>query len=112
MMLFAYFALITFINPHREFYGERFPEITPNSRGRKLKLFETYNAQAPVTGLVLGSSRTMKIDPSYLDRWTGERFFNFGVLAGGTDDDLAIYHFVKRKGTNIRLTRSFFIRRH
>ena len=98
----AYVALVTVVNPRREFRPTWFPEVIPNSRGMKVAQFAEYSRQAPVTGLILGSSTSMQLDPSTFDKLTGGRFFNAAVFAGRPEDELAIYRLLKRRGAAFR----------
>ena len=59
----TYFALVTIVNPYGQFPGERFPRVSPNTRGLKLKLLEQYQQSGPVAALIMGSSRSMKLSP-------------------------------------------------
>jgi hypothetical protein len=98
----AYAALVTVVNPRREFGPTLFPEVIPNSRGMKVAYFEAYNRTTPVQGLILGSSTSMQLDPATFDRLTGQRFFNFAVFAGRPEDELAIYRLLRQRGISLR----------
>ena len=67
------------------------PTVTLDARRQKMDLFRAYQAQEPVQGLILGSSRTMKLDPQVFGEATGQRFFNFTVDAARAEDYLAVY---------------------
>ena len=98
----AYVALVTVVNPRREFGPTVFPEVIPNSRGMKIAYFGAYNRTAPVQGLILGSSTSMQLNPATFDSLTGERFFNFAVFAGRPEDELAIYRLLRQRGVSLR----------
>ena len=55
-------------------------------REAKLRLFEQFARYAPPTGLVLGSSRSIKLKPSDLKKVFGGRFFNFAVTSSTVED--------------------------
>jgi hypothetical protein len=93
-----YFAVLVAVNARLEFGPERAPAVTPNSRGRKMALFTDYRAKGEVRGIVLGSSRSMKLDPAELERLTGRRFFNFAVHSAVGEDYLTLYRYLKRHG--------------
>ncbi|MDZ4847816.1 MAG: hypothetical protein SGI77_00855 [Pirellulaceae bacterium] len=81
------------IDPYGQYGTGVFPVIVQSSRTQKLDLLEELEA-AP-DGLILGSSRVMKIEPSYLESKTGRTFFNAGVSHGRPLDFVAIvrwYH--------------------
>lgn len=98
----TYAAVITVVNPRREFGPTLFPEVIPNSRGMKIAYYGAYNRAAPVHGLILGSSTSMQLSPATFDSLTGERYFNFAVFAGRPEDELAIYRLLRRQGAPIR----------
>lgn len=101
LLAVAYAAVVITVNPRREFWSERFPEQNPNSRARKIAMFEAYNAQGPVRGVLFGSSRSMNLRPQLFDELTGKRFFQFGVLAAVPEDYLALYRHLVRRGATI-----------
>jgi hypothetical protein len=92
------------VDPLGDFGTGLFPVISGDARRDKMRLFEERTADrsaasgGPVEGLVLGSSRSFKIDPSELQRQTGLRFFNFAVEVARAEDDLAIYRWVRSHG--------------
>jgi hypothetical protein len=87
-----------FVDPRGDFGGRRFLRVTMDSRMEKMRLFEAYAASGKVGGLILGSSRSMKIDPKELERRLGARFFNFSVDSARAEDYLAIYRWARRYG--------------
>ncbi len=81
------------VDPYGQYATRFVPVIVQASRTQKLDLMEKLD-KAPL-GLVLGSSRVQKIEPSYLEEKTGRVFFNAGVNHGRPTDYLAIvrwYH--------------------
>jgi hypothetical protein len=97
-IVLVYLVLLTVIDPRRHFGGHWFPQIVPVPVHEKLPLFDRYQQAAPVTGLILGSSRSMILPPELLDRLTGLRFFNAGVFGGLPEDDLALYRLLVERG--------------
>ena len=88
-LAFALIAIANFcVNPRAQ-YGPTFVEPVLNpTRAAKLALIDQQDP-AP-GGLILGSSRVMKLEPGYLEAKTGLRFFNAGVYFGKSEDWLAI----------------------
>lgn len=95
-------AAVAYVDPRGEFGRDGFPKVTLDARRQKLDLFAAYHREAPVTGLILGSSRSMKIDPSLLDGARGLRYFNFTVDAARAEDYLALYRYARAQGAQIR----------
>jgi len=71
--------------------------VTWNTREAKVELFEKFNRERPVEGLILGSSRTMKIAPGECEARLGKRFFNFCVARAMTEDYLSIYRWARAR---------------
>jgi hypothetical protein len=95
LLALAHCLTYTAVDPNRFFFGSPFPQSTSSTRRDKLNLFVAYNAVRPVTGLILGSSRSMKLAPEHADRLTGLRFFNAGVFDSRPDDYLGMYRVLK-----------------
>ncbi|WP_216327536.1 hypothetical protein [Deinococcus aestuarii] len=95
-------GLLWYVDPRGQFGGGRFPTVTLDARRQKMDLFRAFEEQAPVQGLILGSSRSMKLDPAVFSERTGLRFFNFTVDAAKAEDYLAIYRWAKAQGAPIR----------
>lgn len=81
-------ALNWLVNPYRQYSSHLIEPLVRDSRSEKVALFEQQLSKAE--GLILGSSRTMKLEPSYLQARTNLSFFNFGVNHGRPEDFLAI----------------------
>ena len=73
-----------------------------DSRRDKMRLFKNHVSSGGVGGLILGSSRSMKLDPKQLESRLGVRFFNFSVDSARAEDLLAIYRWVRRQGVTPR----------
>ncbi|TWT66911.1 hypothetical protein Pla123a_43390 [Posidoniimonas polymericola] len=82
------------IDPYDQYGPHGLPPLTLTSRGAK----STAIAQAAgaARGLVLGSSRVLKVSPEQLESLTGARFYNAGVYYGRPEDFLAL---VRRYGS-------------
>jgi hypothetical protein len=96
-----YLAAVSVIDPRRRFFGRAFPEILMNSRAEKLRMFESYASKNNVAGIILGSSRSMALNPARLSSLTGKRFFNFGVYSGAPEDFVAIYRTLRLRGHRV-----------
>jgi hypothetical protein len=98
----ASYAAVRLVDPYGEFHSGRFPTVVLDSRRHKLMTFKQYNTP-PVTGLIMGSSRSMLIEPRLVDSEFGTRSFNFAVENGHTEDFLAIYRWALRQGAQPKL---------
>jgi hypothetical protein len=99
----CYFTAAVAVNPRGYYDSQLFPQVVLDSRRDKMKLFERYAGAAPVEGLIVGSSRAMKIAPAELDASTGIRFFNFCVDSARSEDYLAIYRWARGRNPGIRV---------
>ena len=95
----THIALMVVIDPRGDFGTRLFPSVVYDARAQKLPLFQAFRGRGPVDGLVLGSSRAMKLRPTDLEARTGLRFFNFAVEGARPDDMLAIYAWVRHVGS-------------
>jgi lysophospholipase L1-like esterase len=92
-------GLLILINPHGEFGGERFPQPSPDYHAIKLRILNEYAATRHADGVILGSSRSGKLDPEDLKRRYGFDFFSMTVLGADAEDYLATWRlFVRREG--------------
>ena len=94
----VFVALGRAVDPRDDFGGGICPQVTMDSRRDKMRLFKNYAFSGGVGGLILGSSRSMKLDPKELASRLGVRFFNFSVDSARAEDLLAIYRWVRRQG--------------
>jgi hypothetical protein len=99
----VYLGLIRLVDPRGEFGTGLFPVVELDARGEKMRLFAAYCAAGAPEGLVLGSSRAMKLSPRVLEAATGRRFFNFAVDNARAEDDLAIYRWVRQQRVDVKL---------
>lgn len=74
------------------------PRASWDDRDEKAKMFLSQNLRPGL--LVLGSSRTMKLDPACASALTGLPAFNFGVSGGRPEDFYAIQQFVDASAGN------------
>jgi hypothetical protein len=93
---------ITIVNPRREFFGTAFPALNPNSRKVKTDFFDAELEKSPPVGIIIGSSRSMKLTPKLFSSITGESFFNFAVFSASIEDDLAIARYVLSTDGKVR----------
>jgi hypothetical protein len=98
-----YAGIARAVDPRGEFGSGVFPVVESDARAEKMRLFRAYAAEAAPSGLILGSSRAMKVHPRTLERATGQRFFNFAVDNARAEDYLAIYRWVRQQGVRPRL---------
>jgi hypothetical protein len=97
-----YAAFIRLVDPRGEFGTGLFPVVDLDARAEKMRLFGAYLSMAAPDGLILGSSRAMKVCPRTLERATGHHFFNFAVDNARAEDDLAIYRWVRQQHVPIK----------
>jgi hypothetical protein len=96
-----YVAAMRLIDPRGEFATGLLPVVELDARAEKMRLFRAYGP-GPV-GLILGSSRAMKLRPATLEAEAGVRFFNFAVDNARAEDDLAVYRWVRRQGAAVKV---------
>lgn len=94
----VYLSAMRLVDPRGTFRTGVFPATALDSRALKMDLYRAYRARGPATGLVLGSSRSWKIEPDQLSQEFGGRFFNFGVPVAKTEELLAVYRWVRANG--------------
>ena len=93
------YALVAWIvNPDGDFHTKLFPRVRTDYQSEKMDLFTTYARSGPVDGLILGSSRTMNLNPKHLDNLTHLRFFNFGLASATAEDYWASFSWVRAQG--------------
>jgi len=100
----CYIAAAAIVNPRLDFGGRLlFPPLVRDSRQEKMDLFERFNGQRPVDGVILGSSRSMLLAPADLESLTGKRVFNFSVDSARAEDYLAIFDWVRSHGARLNV---------
>ena len=96
-MLCGVAALNRVVDPYAQYGTRLLPPAVQTSRADKVRLLA--EEKAPVEGLILGSSRVLKLEPDYLRERTGLRFFNAGVTHARPEDMLALVrHFAAARG--------------
>lgn len=73
-----------FVNPLGKYASRELPTLVWTGREDKANLLEQYQNNPEV--LILGSSRTMKLDPAYIEEKTNLDTFNAGVNSARTED--------------------------
>ena len=93
LVLGAVLALNVVADPYGSVGTHLFPTVTTSDRTVKADRIEAL--KEPPELVVLGSSRSMRYEPSYLEKKTGLRTFNAGVNGiGGTADAWAMTQFI------------------
>ena len=83
------------VNPYAQYAPHFIPPLVQTSCAEKVALLQHRDPRP--TGLILGSSRVMKLEPTYLQQKTGLRFFNAGVNHGKIEDVLAFVRFYEQQ---------------
>src|SRR5690348_13397725 len=94
---------VRFIDPYGEWGTGRFPRVVMDSRRDKMQMFRRASVGPHVSGVLLGSSRSMLLRPSVLSDALGQPVFNFAVDNAHVEDYLAIYRWTTRQGAPLRL---------
>jgi hypothetical protein len=93
LILGAVLALNVVADPYGSVGTHFFPTVTTTDR--TVKADRIVELRQPPQLVVLGSSRAMRYDPSYLMKLTGQRTFNASVNGiGGTTDAWAMTQFI------------------
>jgi len=101
-LAFVYAAAIHAVDPRGDFGRRPTAGVVLDARAEKIKRFQS-SAAGPMDGLILGSSRSMKLDPAPLEKATGHRFFNFSVEGARAEDYLEIYRWVRSQDAHPRV---------
>ena len=90
--MFLGIAVVNFVvNPYAQYATCFFTPMVQTSRAQKVAMVA---ARDPLpAGLILGSSRVLKLEPDYLQAQTGYPFFNAGVYYGKPEDYLAFLRY-------------------
>jgi len=94
-------AVLTFdvvVDPWGQLGTGIFPSLIPTDRPVKVALIDRL-PKAPQL-VVFGSSRALKLDPSYLQRRIGQRGFNAGVSDGEPEDAWAFLNLIHSRFPN------------
>jgi hypothetical protein len=91
-LLAAVLAFNAVVDPYGTLGTGLFPTVTPQDSSTKVQLLEAL--KQPPQVVVLGSSRAMRIEPSYIAQRTGLRSFNAAVRSGTPLDAWAFANFI------------------
>ncbi|MCA9216232.1 MAG: hypothetical protein KDB27_24355 [Planctomycetales bacterium] len=91
--LFIVAAFNFVVDPYAQYPSNVVPPIVQTSRAQKVELLAAMKPEPE--GLVLGSSRVMKLEPQFLKEQTGLSFFNAGVNFGKPEDCLALLRYYR-----------------
>ena len=100
-VIIAVFAFDAIVNPYGNFGWSFFPRVIPSDPAAKVALIEAL--PKPPQIVVLGSSRSMAVDPAYITAKTGLRAFNFGVRGGTAVDAWAEVNYLHDRYPNARI---------
>ncbi len=91
-LLAGVLAFNAVVDPYGTLGTALFPTVTPQDSSAKVMLLEALHQPPQV--VVLGSSRAMRIEPSYIAKKTGLRSFNAAVRSGTPLDAWAFSNFI------------------
>lgn len=80
------------VNPFGLYPTDNFEPVVVNSRNLKADLYEATSPTPEI--VVLGSSRSIPVDPAYIEAQTGQPAFNAAVTGGVPRDFLAFLRFM------------------
>lgn len=96
--LFVYGLPVRLVNARGDFASGVLEPLTLEARNWKIDAYPGFASDRPINGLILGSSRSMKIRPETLAAAQGGRWFNFSVDNAKVEDYLAIYRWARANG--------------
>ena len=99
-VLLVYGVPVRLVNARGDFSTGIYEPLILDARNWKLDAYERFRTSGPVDGLILGSSRSMKIRPATLATAVGGRWFNFSVDNAKVEDYLAIYRWARARGAS------------
>jgi hypothetical protein len=92
---FGVIFLVNYIaNPYGDYATKFFRPLVQTARNDKVYLLSQLK-EVPA-GVVIGSSRVMRMEPDYLKSVFGYDFFNFGVNSAMPEDHLAILRYYEK----------------
>jgi CelD/BcsL family acetyltransferase involved in cellulose biosynthesis len=98
----TYAVAVRIVDPRGDFGTAMFPVVELDARTEKMQLFQKYIETTQPDGLILGSSRAMKLSPGTMQAALGQHFFNFAVDNSRADDYLAITRWVRQRGVRLK----------
>ncbi len=78
-LLLGHVLFVWLIDARKDFATGVIRPLVMDSRSEKTILYTKAAAETPVTGILLGSSRTLTFQPADLEKETGLHCFNFAV---------------------------------
>ena len=103
VLVVGYSLLAVTINPRGEFASNRFPNLIADILPQKQHLFHRFQSRHPVRGVLLGSSRSMKMPPEPFERAYRGAFFNFAVPNVHAEEMLFFYRWIREQGVHPRV---------
>jgi hypothetical protein len=100
MLAIVYGGLAYVVNPRGDFPHNLFPNLIADVLPEKMHLFQVFQRQRRVEGLILGSSRSMKLNPEVFRHATGKAYFNFAINSAHAEEMLLIYDWVRKQGVH------------
>ena len=98
----TYAVAVRIVDPRGDFGMAMFPVVELDARREKMQLFQKFIETTQVDGLILGSSRAMKLSPGTMHAALGQQFFNFAVDNSRADDYVAISRWVRQRGVRLK----------
>ena len=102
-LLLGHVIFVWLVDARKDFATGVIRPLVMDSRWEKTVLYAKASADTPVTGILLGSSRTLTFRPADLDKETGLHCFNFAVQSARAEDHLAIYRWLCAQNKTPRL---------
>jgi hypothetical protein len=100
MLAMIYGGLAYLINPRGDFPTNLFPNLIADVRTEKRHLFQAFGRRHRIEGLILGSSRSMKLNPELFRRATGQAYFNFAISSSHAEEMLMDYDWVRKQNAH------------
>ena len=102
-LLLGHVLFVWLVDARKDFATGVIRPLVMDSRSEKTILYAKASAENPVTGILLGSSRTLTFQPADLEKKTGLRCFNFAVQSARAEDHLAIYRWLRSQNKTPKL---------
>jgi hypothetical protein len=99
----VYSGIAVTINPRGDFASHRFPSLIADSLQEKRRLWQSFQSTHRVGGIILGSSRSMKLQPATFARAFGTPFFNFAVNGSHVEEMALVYDIVRKQGVRPKI---------
>ena len=102
-LLLGHVLFVWLVDARKDFATGVIRPLVMDSRSEKTILYAKAAAESPVTGILLGSSRTLTFQPADLEGETGLHCFNFAVQSARAEDHLAIYRWLHAQNKTPKL---------